>query len=467
MRHFMGFLGCLVLPAALSCAAAVPPDAADREAALRLISTEALARGQAHAHLRTLVTEHPGRLAGSAALAGAVRWSEQHLLSLGLDRVWKQEVPVPHWERGAPESVRMVPPAGSSLPIVNLAAAALGGSIATPPEGISAAVVEVRSRDELAGLGREKIAGRIVFFNRPMDPAEPDPGRAYGAAVDQRSRGPRTAADFGAAAALVRSMTQSVSDLPHTGGTAYLNDGRNIPALALSTVAADRLSATLAADPLTRVEVKVHSRWHPETLSHNVIGEIRGTAFPDEIIVVGAHLDSWDLTPGAHDDGAGVVQAIEVLRIFRAIGYRPRHTVRCVLFTNEENGLRGGKAYAAMVRDSGEKHVFAVESDGGGFGPRGFSLGQNDGPVHERARRWLPLLQPLGILTFTAGRGGADIGPLLPLGVPLGNLLVDEQRYFDLHHTTADSIDQVHPRELHLGAAALASLIWLVDQEGL
>jgi hypothetical protein len=467
MRLFMGFLGLLTLPAATVFAAPVPPAAADREAALRLICTEALAHGQAHARLRTLVAEHPGRLAGSAALEGAVRWSEQLLLSLGLDRVWKQDVAVPHWERGAPESVRMIPSPGSSRPIVKLATAALGGSIATPPDGIRAEVVEVHSLAELAGLGRDKIAGRIVFFNRPMDPAEPDPGKAYGAAVDQRSRGPRAAADFGAVAALVRSMTQSLSDLPHTGSTTYREDGGNIPALALSTVAADRLSAALAADPRTQAEVKVHSQWHPDALSHNVIGEIRGTEFPDEIIVVGAHLDSWDIDPGAHDDGAGVVQAIEVMRIFRAIGYQPRHTLRCVLFTNEENGLRGGKAYATMVRDSGEKHVFAVESDGGGFGPRGFSLGQNDGPVHERARRWLPLLQPLGILTFTEGRGGADIGPLLPLGVPLANLLVDEQRYFDLHHTAVDTADQVHPRELHLGAAALASLVWLVDQEGL
>ena len=467
MRLFTGFLGFLVLPAAIAFATPVQPATADRETALRLICTEALARGQAHARLRTLVAEHPGRLGGSAALAGAVRWSEQLLLGLGLDRVWKQDVPVPHWERGAPESVRLVPSPGSTRTIANLTAAALGGSIATPPEGIRAEVIEVHSLDQLARLGREKIAGRIVFFNRPMDPAEPDPGKAYGAAVDQRSRGPRAAAGFGAVAALVRSMTQSVSDLPHTGGTAYLNDGGNIPALALSTVAADHLSAMIAADPRTQVEVKVHSQWYPDALSHNVIGEIRGAEFPDEIIVVGAHLDSWDITPGAHDDGAGVVQAIEVMRIFRAIGYQPRHTLRCVLFTNEENGLRGGKAYAVMVRDSGEKHVFAVESDGGGFAPRGFSLGQNEDPVHERARRWLPLLQPLGILNFTEGRGGADIGPLLPLGVPLGNLLVDDQRYFDLHHTVADTIDQVHPRELHLGAAALASLVWLVDQEGL
>lgn len=456
MRSVPVLFGLAVLSAALL------PAAPDRETVLQQITAEALARGQAHDQLRDLLSRHPGRLAGSAALAGAVQWSEARLQALDLDRVWLQEAMVPHWERGHPESVHLLMPGAAP---VRLAAAALGGSIATPAEGLTAQVIEVASLDDLLARGPAQVAGRIVFFNRPMDPADPDPGRAYGRAVDQRSRGPRTAASLGAVAALVRSMTQARDDVPHTGGTAYVPDGRNIPAVSLSALAADRLSATLKEQPDLQVEIKVHARWHPEALSHNVIGEIRGAEKPDEIIVVGAHLDSWDLTPGAHDDGTGVVQVIEVLRIYRTLGLRPRHTIRCVLFTNEENGLRGGKAYAAHVSATGEKHVFAVESDGGGFAPRGFSLGQRDGPVHERARRWLPLLEPLGILTVTEGRGGADIGPLLPLGVPLGNLLVDDQRYFDLHHTVADTIDQVHPRELHLGAAALASLVWLVDQD--
>lgn len=458
MRLVPVLLGLAALSAALLSAAP------DRETTLAQIAAEALARGQAHDQLRDLLTRHPGRLGGSEALAGAVRWSEARLQALQLDRVWLQEVMVPHWERGHPESVQLMVPGAAP---VRLAAAALGGSIATPVDGLTAPVIEVGSLEDLIARGQEQVAGKIVFFNRPMDPADPDPGRAYGKAVDQRSRGPRTAASLGAVAALVRSMTQARDDVPHTGGTAYLPDGRNIPAAALSAVAADRLSAALKDQPNLQVEIKIHARWHPEAVSHNVIGEIRGTEKPDEIIVVGAHLDSWDITPGAHDDGTGVVQAIEVLRIYRALGLQPRHTIRCVLFTNEENGLRGGKAYAANVSATGEKHVFAVESDGGGFAPRGFSLGQRDGPVHEQARRWLPLLEPLGIFTFTEGRGGADIGPLLPLGVPLGNLLVDDQRYFDLHHTVADTIEQVHPRELHCGAAALASLVWLVDQEGL
>ncbi|MBX3751105.1 MAG: M20/M25/M40 family metallo-hydrolase [Opitutaceae bacterium] len=458
MRLVPILLGLAALSAALLSAAP------GHEATLSRIAAEALARGPAYDQLRDLLARHPGRLGGSEALAGAVRWSEARLQALQLDRVWLQEVMVPHWERGHPESVQLMVPGAAP---VRLAAAALGGSVATPAEGLTAPVIEVDSLEDLMARGEAQVAGKVVFLNRPMDPADPDPGRAYGKAVDQRSRGPRAAASLGAVAALVRSMTQARDDVPHTGGTAYLPDGRNIPAAALSAVAADRLSAALKDQPDLKIEIKIHARWHPEAVSHNVIGEIRGTEKPGEIIVVGAHLDSWDITPGAHDDGAGVVQAIEVLRIYRALGLQPRHTIRCVLFTNEENGLRGGKAYAAHVQATGERHVFAVESDGGGFAPRGFSLGQRDGPVHERARRWLPLLEPLGILAFTEGRGGADIGPLLPLGVPLGNLLVDDQRYFDLHHTVADTIDQVHPRELHLGAAALASLVWLVDQEGL
>jgi carboxypeptidase Q len=446
---------------------AQPAPAADAAITLRQIFTEALANGQAYARLEELVHRHPGRLAGSRALEGAVGWSETTLHALGLDRVYRQEVMVPHWERGAPESVRLLPPAGTQGEAVALAALALGGSIATPAAGITAELIEVGSVDELAALGREKIAGKIVFFNGPMDPAEFDPGAAYSRAVRQRSRGPRAAAQLGAVAALVRSMTHALDDVPHTGNTAYVPDAGNIPAAALSTLAANRLSAALAADPSVRIELHIHASWHPEALSHNVIGEIRGSERPEKIIVVGGHLDSWDITPGAHDDGSGVAQSIEVLRIFRALGLQPRHTLRCVLFTNEENGLRGATAYAAAARDSGERHVFAVETDSGGFAPRGFTLGSTQGPVHERAQRWLPLFAPYGITSFTRGTGGADVAPLMVQGTTVGNLEPDAQRYFDYHHTVIDSLDKVNPRELHLGAGALAALIWLVDQEGL
>jgi carboxypeptidase Q len=431
---------------------------------LQRIFAESLAHGTAYENLSALTSQHPGRLAGSKALEGAVIWGQKTLTALGVDRVFTQDVMVPHWERGAPESVRLLPSSGEAT---SLAALALGNSIATPAAGITAEIIEVKSLAELEALGREKIVGKIVFFNRPMDPTLISAGRGYGGAGDQRARGPITAAKFGAVAALTRSLTHAHNDIPHTGSTTYLPDGLNIPACALSTLAADRLSAALATDSHLRVEIKTHTSWHPDALSHNVIGEIRGSEFPDQIMVVGGHLDSWDIAPGAHDDGAGIVQAIEVLRIFKTLGLKPRHTLRAVLFTNEENGLRGASAYADIARKAGEKHILALESDNGGFQPRGFDLASSQFNAVARASRWSELFKPFGILAFAPGRGGADVAPLHLLGATTGQLLPDSQRYFDLHHTAADSIDQVNPRELHLGAASLAALIWLIDTQGL
>lgn len=466
MRRLLlaALLGSTALCAQPAPSTAPEPALSPDEAMLQRIFAESLARGTAYENLRVLTTAHPGRLAGSKALEGAVVWGQKTLAALGVDRVFTQDVMVPHWERGAPESVRLLP---SSGPATRLAALALGNSVATPAGGVTAEVIEVKSLAEVEALGREKIAGKIVFFNRPMDPAVVLPGRAYGLAGDQRGRGPITAAKFGAVAALTRSLTHAKDDFPHTGGTTFLPDGPNIPACALSTVAADRLSAALAADPKLRVSMVTNTSHHPDALSHNVIGEIRGSEFPDQIIVVGGHLDSWDIAPGAHDDGAGIVQSIEVLRIFKALGLKPRHTLRAVLYTNEENGLRGGTAYADLARKAGEKHLLALESDTGGFQPRGFELASTQFDAVARASRWSKLFEPYGLIKFQPGRGGADVAPLHVLGATTGQILPDSQRYFDIHHTTADSLDQVNPRELHLGAGALAALIWLIDTQGL
>ncbi|HEY0944978.1 MAG TPA: M20/M25/M40 family metallo-hydrolase, partial [Opitutaceae bacterium] len=292
-------------------------------------------------------------------------------------------------------------------------------------------------------------------------------GLAYGRAGDQRNRGPAAAARLGAVAAAVRSLTHALDDVPHTGNTGFPPDVTPIPAIALSTRAAEILAEALAAEPDLKLTITTHCRTLPDAPSHNVIGELRGTEFPDEVILVGGHLDSWDVAPGAHDDGAGVVQSIEVLRLFRTLGLKPRHTLRCVLFTNEENGLRGATAYATQAKAAGEKHVFAVETDTGGFAPRGFTLGSTQGDAHERAARWRPLLEPYGLHVFAKGGGGADVTPLLLQGTTVSNLVPDSQRYFDYHHTTADGISAVNKRELELGAAALAALIYLVDTHGL
>ena len=346
MRHsppvlgllFAGFLSAAPLraeetkPANL---AAESPDAAT----LRKIHDAALSGSPAYVQLRELTEKFPGRLSGSPQLEGAVLWAKSILGQTGVDRLELQPVMVPHWERGAPESVQLI--YGNSSP-VPLAAVALGGSVPTPAGGLRAGVVELLS---LAALRTADVKGKIVFFNRPMRVQEVTPGAAYGGAGDQRNQGPAEAAKFGAVGVLTRSLTQALDDIPHTGNTTYLPDVPRIPAAALSTLAADRLSAALRTDPALQVELAIHSQWFADSPSHNVVGEIKGSEFPEKIILIGAHLDSWDIAPGAHDDGAGVVQAIEVLRLLHAVGYHPRHTIRCVLFVNEENGLRGARGY--------------------------------------------------------------------------------------------------------------------------
>lgn len=445
-----------LLPLACATSLAFAQETTDDATMLRRIYDDALVNSPAYAQLGELVTRFPGRLAGSANYDAAAEWSRDLLTKQGADRTEMQSVAVPHWERGPAESVTL-----DGRP---LAALALGGSVPTPEGGLAAPVVELHSLD---ALKTTDVRGKIVFFNRPMDPATISPGQAYGGAGDQRTRGPAEAAKHGAVGVLTRSLTHALDDIPHTGATTYLPDVPRIPAAALSTLAAGRLSAALKADPAARVEMRIHSRWLPDATDHNVIGEIRGSEFPEKIILVGGHLDSWDIAPGAHDDGAGCIQSIEVLRLLRAVGYRPRHTIRCVLFANEESGLRGATEYTRIVGEKKEEHLLALETDSGGFRPTGFNLGNPAGDAHQKAARWKPLFEPYGIHVFQHGRGGADVGPLLRYGYTVAGLLPDSQRYFDVHHTRNDDIDKVNRRELQLGAAALAALVYLVDRHGL
>ncbi len=444
----------LVAPlAAQDDGAAVNPDAA----MLRHLYDVELTTSPAYEQLRELVTKFPGRLSGSQKLEGATLWAKALLEKQGADRTELQPVMVPHWERGPKESVT-APGLGA------LTAVALGGSVPTPEGGLTAPVVELQSLD---ALKTTDVKGKIVFFNRPMNPVHINPGQSYGEAGDQRNRGPAEAAKFGAVGVLVRSLTHAHDDVPHTGATTYLPDVPRIPAAALSTLAADRLSAALKTDATLKVSMAIHSQWFEDSPSHNVIGEIRGSEHPEQIIVVGGHLDSWDIAPGAHDDGTGIIQSIEILRLFKAAGYVPKHTIRCVCFVNEENGTRGAAEYARVVGEKHEVHLLALETDNGGFQARGFQLGNTAGNAAQHARRWADLFEPYGILSFRDGRGGADVGPLMAKGYAVGELLPESQRYFDIHHTTEDSIDKVNPRELQLGAAAMASLVYLVDQHGL
>ncbi len=451
----------------LSAVVTVLPGQTDEDAfLLRNIHTAALTEGKAYSWLHHLSEEIGGRLAGSPEAEASVHYTYAQLEDLGLDRVWLQPCTVPYWERGAPEVVRVL--AGEGQQERLLKALALGNSGASGPDGVSGRVIEVRSLEEVDYLA-EKVEGAIVFFNRPMDPGEYHTFHAYGKAVDQRVYGPAKAAQYGAKGAIVRSMTTRVDPHPHTGVTLFPETVDPIPAVAISTADADWLSAQLKSGQNREIFLYTDCRLHGRVPSYNVIGEIRGSDFPDEVILVGGHLDSWDVGGGAHDDGAGCVQAMDVLHLLKTVGYRPRRTIRCVLFMNEENGLGGGLAYADSARASGTFHLAAIESDAGGFSPRAFSF-EADPEVFtdymKAVHQWSPLLEPYGIQLQTGG-SGADISPLKFQKGLLAGLRPDSQRYFDYHHTAIDRIDAVHPRELALGAAALTSLVVLIDKYGL
>ncbi len=429
---------------------------------IRKIYNEALANGKSYEWLRHLTKQIGPRLSGSAGAQKAVDWTKQVMEKEGFDRVFLQDVMVPHWVRGAKEEAFIhVGKQKMTVPI-----AALGGSVATPPKGVEAQVIEVKSFPELRALGTDNVKGKIVFYNRPMDPTKINTFEAYGGAVDQRGNGATEAAKLGAVGAIVRSMTNVHDDNPHVGGMRYGTGVALIPTAAISTNAADLLSKSLQENPALTFYFKQNCETLPDAKSYNVVGEIRGSEKPDEIIVVGGHLDSWDLAEGAHDDGAGCVQSMEVLRIMKALGIKPKRTIRAVMFMNEENGLRGGVQYADLAKKNNEKHIAAVESDNGGFTPRGFGIvGKPE--QREKIMVWKPLLSPYGLTDIGPGSGGADIGPLAQAGTVLIGFKPDSQRYFDYHHTTIDRFEAVSQRELELGAASMAAMVYLLDTYGL
>jgi hypothetical protein len=430
--------------------------------AIRTIYDEALSHGKSYDWLRHLTKQIGPRLSGSDGAQKAVDWTKQVMEKEGFDRVFLQEVMVPHWVRGAKEEAYI----HNGKQKLTVPIAALGGSVATAPKGVEAQVIEVKSFPELRALGTAKVKGKIVFFNRPMDPTKLNTFEAYGGAVDQRANGATEAAKLGAVGAIIRSMSNRHDDQPHTGGTRYGTGVPLIPTAAISTNGADLLSKSLTENPSLTFYFKQNCETLPDAKSYNVVGEIRGSEKPDEIIVIGGHLDSWDLAEGAHDDGSGCVQSIEVLRIMKALGIKPKRTLRAVMFMNEENGLRGGIKYADLAKRNNEKTIAAIESDEGGFTPRGFGI---VGKPEERAKamRWAPLLAPYGLTDIGPGSGGADIGPLAQTGTVLFGFKPDSQRYFDYHHTPVDRFEAVSQRELELGAASMAALTYLLDQYGL
>ncbi len=435
-----------------------------QETANKIFDT-ALQEGQAYEMLKELCLDVGPRLSGSPEAAAAVEWGRQTMEKAGLTNVHLQALTVPHWVRGSVEEATILN--SISVGSVPLTVCALGGSISTPTLGITAKIIEVNNFDQVRELG-EKARGSIIFYNRPLDKTKRKTFSAYSGAVDQRSRGAIEAAKVGAVAVLVRSMTTREDDVPHTGAMNYTAGVPQIPAAAISTVDANFLSALVKKDSTVNVNLKLNCQSLPDAPSANVIGEITGTELPDEVVLLGGHLDSWDKGHGAHDDGAGCVQSIEAIRLLQSMGLKPKRTIRAVLFMNEENGLRGGKDYAQRVAANGPKHIAAIESDRGGFTPRGISIqAEPTTAAFKKVMGWAPLLSAINADHFESGGSGADISSLKKNGTLTMGLLVDSHRYFDYHHSDNDTFDKVNERELQLGAAGMAIIAYVLANEGL
>jgi len=425
-----------------------------------------LVESPCHDWLHYLCKNIGGRMGGSPEYAAAVSYTSHMLDSIGADRVWTQAVEVPYWRRGDIEKAKIVNAA--SVGTVELSVTALGFSAGTDKLGITAPIVEVNSFDELNALGT-KLKGKIVFFNRPMDRTRLNTFHAYGAAVNQRTRGPRTAAAYGAVGAIIRSMTVKYDDVPHSGVTIF-KDETPIPAVGIGLKSADLLADVIEKDGEVSVNLQLGCEHMGKRIAHNVIAEIKGSEKPDEIILVGGHLDSWDIGEGAHDDGTGCVQAMEVLHAFKRMGIRPKHTIRCVLFANEENGMYGATEYAKQAKINNENHIAAIESDAGGHVPIGFRMDAMKGVAKssfERVKKWRSIFASVGIWDIQGGGSAADISRLKNQGTVLFGYRPDSQRYFDYHHAETDVWERVHRRELVLGAGAMAALVHLIDNYGI
>ncbi|MCC6815679.1 MAG: M28 family peptidase [Saprospiraceae bacterium] len=426
---------------------------------IKEIFETALTKKMSYQWLYHLSEQIGGRIAGSPQSLAAINYTHKVLDTLGTHSVIDQACDVNYWNRGAKEEGNIIYPVKKSLSIL-----ALGGSTSTPKKGLTGELIELHSIEEIKANAK-LIKGKIVFLNRHWNNKNLRTFHSYGEAVDQRVYGPNEASKYGAIACIVRSMTGSNDNVPHAGVTIFKEDVKAIPAVAIGIVDADYLSNMLKVSSV-RVKLNTFCKNQGIVQSYSVIGEIKGSEKPNEIILVGGHLDSWDVGGGAHDDGAGCVQSMEVFYLFKQLGYKPRRTLRCVLFMNEENGLAGGLKYAKISKESGEFHYAAIESDAGGFTPKAFSYDIDTGSLKKYTpyfELWSDLFYPYDI-KITKGGSGADIGPLKEQKGILFGLNPDSQRYFDYHHSVKDRIEAVHPRELALGSAAMASLVYLLDQ---
>jgi carboxypeptidase Q len=433
---------------------------------IKKISDEILLKGKAHKNLYTLCKSVGSRLSGSAGMYKAEAWGLKTLKDAGAENVYLQQCMVPHWVRGEKEVAGFKTRKRSADPLFDVLA--IGNSVGTGKAGVLAKVIEVKNFEELEQRKNE-VKGKIVFYNYPFNKTLLR--GAYGDAVRYRGNGASAAAKYGAVAVIVRSVTAANDDHPHTGSIRYNDSFPKIPAVAISTKDAEALSNNLKGSyKEDDFFVRTNCVMLPDTIGHNVIGEIKGTEFPEEIITIGGHLDSWDPAEGASDDGTGVVQSIEILNAFNAIGYKPKRTIRIVLFANEENGLRGGLKYAEEAKQKNEKHIMAMESDGGAEYPRGFSCGMTK-EQFAKVAGWKKYFEPYDADKFSfseGGGGGADIGPLQTnFKTAQFGLNTTGQKYFDLHHSALDVFENVNAQELNLGAAVMAAMVYLTDKYGL
>lgn len=436
--------------------------AAQDSAMFRRINDDIMLHGNCYEDLRVLSKNIGHRLSGSPQAEKAVVWAQKALEAAGADKVWLQPVDVPHWVRGK-ESLKLKFAGSNDYKEVNMLS--LGNAVGTDGKVLEAPIIIANNFEEFEKIPAKDVKGKIVFFNYRFRQDLPHTFEGYGDAGPYRWRGPSVASAKGAAGLIIRSVSTGLDDFPHTGAMRYADTVKPIPAIAIGNTTADLLEQELRRGTV-QAQIMSECKMLGTVRSFNVIGEITGSVHPDKYIVVGGHLDSWDVGDGAHDDGAGCVQSIEVIRTLKALNIKPRYSVRAVMFMNEENGLKGGLAYNDSALARKEEHILAIESDAGGFSPRGFGLAMDEAK-RRYIRTYRHLFLPYGVYDFEREEGGADISPLQRRGVPCAGLRPDPQRYFDLHHTPNDVFEQVNHRELKLGAVALTQLVYLTSKYGL
>lgn len=430
---------------------------------VKSLYSEALCSFESYNNLEYLCTKIGGRICGSPEAAAAVEFTYQIMLQMPFDTVYLQQTKVASWKRGEQEQGRIISPVYGQR---DIHVCAMGGSVGTGFPGISSQVIEVRDIESLLKINPKDIKGKIVFFNAPFNQEYYYTFRAYGENASSRVHGASEAAPLGAVAVIVRSLTHSTDTFTHTGIMRYKDPEIAIPSFAISTTDADILSAWLKQDDQIMLYLESHCYQIDDVPSYNVIGEIKGSVFPESIITVGGHLDAWDNGQGAHDDGGGCMQSIEVARLFFAIGYHPQHTVRIVMFMDEEMNQRGAKTYASDTICIGEQHYFALESDRGVFTPTGFSI-DGDSLFYSKVESWIEMLKPYGIWQLEKGYSGVDIHPLKTRQAQLAALITDSQRYFDYQHADSDTFDKVNRREMQLGSATMAAFVYFIDKYGI